>query len=572
MIIFKEIRYKNLLSTGAQFITIPLNESKTNLVIGENGAGKSTMLDALTYVLFGKAFRNINIPQLVNTMNETDCLVEIDFAIAKKEYTIRRGAKPSIFEIFIDGELVDQDSRVKDYQDHLEQNILKLNYKSFCQVVVLGSASFVPFMQLKPKDRRIIIEDLLDIQIFSAMNMVLKQRLTNLKDSENSVYVHLELNKEKLKVHQQHLVELKKDNKSQVKAKRDQQEKDLNEESKLVKELAQVSEEIEKLNDSIKDKDIVRKKESELNQLSVKLQNSRNKLREETMFFKENDNCPTCKQIITDSFKNTTIEAKESKIQEIEDALKILHEKWKVVEARKSQIALVEFFEIRDLEKKKIGLEISLEHVKDDLNQLEMEISTLEKKKSSKKTDETISDFELTIKGLEAEKQRLSIEKHQYDIIGSMLKDSGIKTKIIRQYVPVINKLVNKYLTTLDFFVNFTLDENFNESIKSRGRDDFSYDSFSEGEKMRIDLSLLFTWREIARLKNSSNTNLLILDEIFDSSMDSEGIENFLKMMNDVHQGVNIFVISHRGDTLHDKFDNVLKFKKQSNFTVLAGD
>lgn len=569
MILFKDVSWKNFLSTGDQSSIVRLSECKTNLIVGENGSGKSTLLDAITFALYGKPFRNINKPQLLNSVNSVGCEVEIGFEIGKNEYRIKRGISPSIFEIYKDRKLINQDSKVRDYQDYLENVILKLSHKSFCQVVILGSASFVPFMKMPAKDRREIIEDLLDIQIFSAMNAVLKLKIQAMKDEEYSNFSKISVREEKIKVHQKYLESLTKDNKEQIVQKKKQIVDTEIESEKLEEQIIDLSKEVVDLTAKGKDYEDIRKKVQKIEQLQDRLTETGLKIQKDIVFFKETTDCPTCKQTIDAVFRNSTIQEKNKKYVEIISAMEKLSIDLENNVKKLIQVKMV-MSDIKTKEKLIESLNGQIRGLNRYISNLESEIKTLKEKKVTDASQIQIQQLEVELDGLITNRESLVQDRHYYDIVALMLKDSGIKTKVIKQYLPIINNLVNRYLSALDFFVNFTLDENFQESIKSRNRDDFSYSSFSEGEKMRIDLSLLFTWREVARLKNSASTNLLILDEIFDGSMDSNGIEDFLKLMTELHSNVNIFIISHRGDLFQDKFDQTIKFKKIGNFSQIV--
>lgn len=565
MILFKKVKYKNFLSTGNVFTEISLKEYPTTLVIGENGAGKSTFLDAITFSLFGKPFRNINKPQLVNSINEKECVVEIEFDIGSKNYKIIRGIKPNIFEIWCDGELLNQDARSKDYQDQLEKLILKMNYKSFTQIVILGSTNFTPFMQLSASDRRAVIEDLLDIQIFSAMNVLVKNKLSTFKEEEGSLRIQIDAVKGKIDLHKKHLEELKKNTKELV----DSKKKELDENKISLKnfadEAALKESEIDALVESISDEDLNTKKFTKLNQLEAKIESNIQKLENDIKFYSDNSTCPTCDQAINN--KEEKVHTCNSKIDELNTGLKKLKEESDSVLSRISAIKRIQQ-ELKTLEKELVSINTSSKQTRKYIEKLETEIEDLENKPAMSQ------DFKAQSKELlnqlqefnEKRKEAVTNTQH-YEIVSQLLKDGGIKSKIIKQYIPVINKLVNKYLAAMDFFVNFTLDEEFKECIKSRHRDDFSYDNFSEGEKKRIDLALLFTWRSVAKLKNSVNTNLLIFDEVFDGSLDNNGTEEFLKLINMMNDDANIFVISHKGDILVDKFKHTVRFAKVKNFS-----
>ena len=570
MITFEKVRWKNFLSTGTYFTEIDLQRSPNTLIIGNNGAGKSTILDALCFGLFGKPFRKINKPQLLNSINQQDCIVEIEFSIGKKQYKVVRGIKPNTFEIYCNGIMVDQDAKAKDYQEHLEKFILKINYKSFTQVVILGSASFVPFMQLTPADRRAIIEDLLDIQIFSSMNGVVKEKMSAIKDIATKNKYEMDLTSEKINFQKQSIEEHKNRSDEEIAKKRKEIADSVDQIFTLEKNVELIQKHIDVLQSKIADQMSVQRKSSKLLHLESKLESRIKKIDKEVTFYEEHADCPTCKQGIGQEFRteqvstlnetkgevttalsdiNVQIAATSKRIEQIQNGLKHITEHNNEVVKHNSTISAINKFvtklqrEVEELTSHKD----SLEEENAKLKELREELGVLIKKQ-----------------------EELSTEKQYYEFAGNLLKDTGIKTKIIRQYLPIMNKLINKYLTAMDFFVNFNINESFEETIKSRHRDEFGYANFSEGEKMRIDLALLFTWRQIAKLKNSTNTNLLILDEVFDSSLDGVGTEEFLKLIQEMGSDTNIFVISHKGDQLFDKFRSIIRFEKKNNFSQVA--
>ncbi len=570
MIVFKKIRWKNFLSTGNNFTEIDFQRSKTTLIAGENGSGKSTVLDALCFSLFGRTFRRINLPQLVNSINERDMVVEVEFTIGRKEFLIRRGLLPRLFEIFIDGQLLNQDSKSRDYQKYLESSILKLNYKSFTQVVILGSSTFVPFMQLTAADRRDIIEDLLDIQIFSTMNVLLKQRIFELKDDMQAVDYKIELAKEKIGMHRNYIRKIKEKSKENI----DKKKVEVKEASGQVKtiqvEIDELQQQIVDLLGEIKDRETVEEKLEYWEDLEKKINRNSRRTKEDIKFFEETDNCPTCKQSIDDTFKRNTLVVKAAKVADYEQALKDIAAEVEITEERLSDINAV-MTDIRsqetDVSERNTSIAAITQYitkVQDEITDLldEEDITDAEKAKLRSLREDSDS--------LKKRRHELIDDRHYYEVAYNLLRDSGIKAKIVKQYLPVMNKLINKYLAAMDFFVQFTLDENFKEQIKSRHRDDFSYGSFSEGEKLRIDLALLFTWREVARMKNSANTNLLILDEVFDSSLDAAGTEEFLKLLHSLVGKTNVFVITHKADILTDKFDAQIRFEKKKSFSRIA--
>ena len=570
MITFKYLRWKNFLSTGNVFTEIKLDKAKSTLVVGENGAGKSTMLDALSFALYGKPFRKINKPQLMNTINQKGLEVQVEFKISKNSYKIIRGVKPNKFEIYENDKIINQDAAARDYQDVLEKNILKLNHKSFSQIVVLGSSTFVPFMQLPSMHRRDVIEDLLDIQIFSTMNTLLKDKVnTNKSEILNNDY-NINLAEEKIKMQHQYISDLKNNTEKRInesKVKIAKAEKEKIDFSSVIEELQS---EVNTLQESVSDFESLTKKKTKVEQLEYKLQEKIKKLEHDIEFYQDHDNCPVCKQDIEDDFKDLTIEEKEASLKETTSGFNQLRDEWQSINTRIQEIMVIQ----SDIASKQTDISNNNSHI-NALNKIIDSINDdISKIDNADKSDETekkkLDTLEKAQVKLQAYKEELINERAVLDIASMMLKDSGIKTRIIKQYIPVMNKLINKYLAAMDFFVDFQLDENFNETIKSRFRDVFSYASFSEGEKMRIDLALLFTWRAVSKLRNSVSTNLLIMDEVFDSSLDNTGTEEFLKILNDLTSDTNVFIISHKGDQLYDKFHSVIRFEKHKNFSRIA--
>lgn len=570
MIFFKVLRYKNILSTGNAFTEIRFDTSSTTLIVGENGAGKSTFLDAIAFVLYGKAFRKINKPQLLNSVNQKNLLVEIEFSNGHSEFLIRRGMKPNIFEIYQNGNLVNQTAATKDYQSFLEKDILKMNFKSFSQIVVLGSATFVPFMQLTPASRREVIEDLLDMQIFTVMNIILKDRNSQLKEKYRTNESQTELNVEKLELQRKHREKLEANNNELIEKKRAQIAEYVSNIRVLGTEIQGLSEEIKELTESLDPVRNSETKKTEYEQILDKLSKKLIRLQKEDKFYTENDDCPTCHQTIDPVFKVEKRAGIANTSQQVNSAISKLNEKISILEFQVVQYRDL-FQTIKQKQSENNVKQTSISNYQMFIAQLEKEIEELsEKNDDIKELNENILILKENLKQLEDEKRELLDSQKLYKIALEMLKDTGIKSLIIKQYVPVINKLVNHYLQQFDFFVQFELDETFSEKIKSRFRDEFSYDSFSEGEKKRIDLALMLTWRSIAKLRNSVSTNLLIMDEVFDGSMDSDGVENLINMIRTVCKDDNIFVISHNRSAMLDKFDTVLTFKKQGNFSRMV--
>ena len=570
MIYFKTIRYKNFLSTGNSFTEIELNKNNTTLIVGENGAGKSTILDALSFALYNKPFRKVNKPQLLNSINKKDLIVELEFDIGSSMYKIIRGFRPTIFEVYQNNKMLNQDAASRDYQEILEKQILKLNHKSFCQVVVLGSASFVPFMQLIPVHRREIIEDLLDIQIFSTMNSLLKEKIGNNNTKLLEIDYQYDLTSEKIKMQHEHIMALQKNNDEQIEKLKVDLKQYMEKINAEKKEIEKIDLEIENANAGIQDQDQVNKKSKKLQVLETQLNDKLAKLQNEIEFFNSHDNCPTCKQGIDDTFKCETVSVKQNQLEETNAGVEQLRQEILNIQDRIQTIANISS-QITSFNIEKITHSNSITGLIQQCKKAAKDIEEFQKKTEEFViNDDKMKELETSIDQLTEQKSELSKDKEAYNIASIILKDNGIKARIIKQYIPVINKLINKYLSAMDFFVQFELDENFDETIKSRFRDEFSYASFSEGEKMRINLAILFTWRAIAKLRNSASTNLLIMDEVLDGSLDSNGTDEFLKILNNLTQDTNTFIISHKVDQLVDKFSNVLKFAKIKNFSQVA--
>lgn len=568
MLNFTQIKWKNFLSTGNYWLTIKLNKSQNTLVVGENGSGKSTMLDALCFALYNKPFRSINKPALLNSINQKDAVVEVEFTTENHEFKIIRGIKPDIFEIYKDGLLQDQTASV-DYQDYLEKFILKLNYKSFTQIVILGSASFTPFMQLKAADRRAIIEDLLDIQIFSLMNGLVKTKLSEITSKRNENKVLIEGAQEKIAMQERYMSEVQQDVDKLMAENLLERKHHADEIVRLNAEIHTAVDAVAALRTKMTDKAKNEAALKKASQLETQIEHVLGKHKKMKTFYEVEEACPTCVQMIAGEFKEKQVDDLTKKIVECETGLTQLEQKLTGYQSRLAEISMIEK-EIRQHELTISGHRTLIQQINKFMQKLDEKLLSLKQNHTSTgREQERLVEHQQELVKLEAEKKDMIEQAAYYDTAGSLLKDTGIKTKIIRQYLPIINMLVNKYLASMDFFVNFTLDETFKETIKSRYRDDFCYDSFSEGEKQRIDMALMLTWRSVAKLKNSANTNLLILDEIFDSSMDVTGTEELMKILHSL-DGANVFVISHRGDLLQDKFRSVVRFTKQQNFSHIV--
>ena len=565
MIIFTKVRWKNFLSTGNTFTEIFLDKNPSTLIIGENGAGKSTILDALCFGLFNKPFRQISKSQLINTINARDAVVEVEFETQNKQVKIVRGIKPNLFEIYVNDIMINQNANAKDYQKHLEQQILKFNYRSFTQVVILGSSTFVPFMQLNTKARREVVEDILDIKIFSLMNFVLKTKVREINTNITEGNYATDLTKSKIEI-QEKYIEDSKNNRDTILSEKTNlisvNEEEIFANKKKETELQQST---NSFLEAMKGEEVVTAKRDKLKDIQFSIKDKHNRSTNLITFFEENDDCPTCEQHIDEEFKCKTIDEKLLEVRELETGLNKLSDEMNKVNKKvkdfrnlasaiqKNQVEIGKYRStIIQLEKFNSTLEAEIKQIKDK------EIAEEDVKKLDK-LQEKLYSLDLTSK-------KLKEELFYYDVAKNLLQDTGIKTKIVKQYLPIMNKLINTYLSSMDFFVNFNIDENFSETIKSRYRDDFTYANFSEGEKMRIDLALLFTWRAVAKMKNSTNTNLLILDEIFDSSLDNDGTDAFLKILGTFDKE-NVFVISHKQDMLFDKFRNTIKFEKSRNFS-----
>lgn len=568
MIVFKKIRWKNFLSTGNIFTEIELNKSATTLIVGENGAGKSTLLDALSFALFNKPFRKINKPLLLNSITKKDLVVEIEFSIGSNNYKIVRGIKPNIFEVYQNGSLLNQSADSKDYQDILEKQILKINFKSFCQVVVLGSASFVPFMSLPAGQRREIIEDLLDLQIFTSMNAILKQKIvTNAED-----LIKQEANKtiieEKMKLVKKHLIEIQNNNEKIISEKNERKEQTNIQINELDDEYWKLENKRKDLEEKMVDEKELASSMKKLTALKHKFEAHLSSQKEQIKFFTDHDNCPTCKQEIDETFKCDMVQSNQERVKELEDNLEVVAKNYVETNDKINEMMNIQT-EINNTKMDIHKISTKISSLIEYRTQLENEINTIQKNVREDNSDQ-LNKLVDELKEAEDVLCELHDLKQTYQAVSVLLKDGGIKAKIIKQYIPIINKLINKYLSSMDFFVQFELNEEFNETIKSRFRDEFSYASFSEGEKMRINLAILFTWRAVAKLRNSISTNILIMDEVMDSSLDSNGTEEFMKVLTQLAIDTNTFIISHKTDQFYDKFTSVIKFEKHKNFSKVA--
>lgn len=570
MIIFKTVKWKNLLSSGNNFTELKLDEHATTLILGENGSGKSTLLDAMCFGLYGRGFRNLKKELLVNSVNQSGLLVEINFSIGKREYKVIRGVKPNKFEIYVDNVFVNQDATVRDYQEHLEKNILKMSHRSFTQVAILGSANFVPFMQLKAKDRRNLVEDLLDISIFSTMMDLLRKRQSSHTIEVRETVHEINIMEERISGLTSQLNALHENREQKIgKFETTIKETDDNIEVLLSKVDAK-NKLIKEKTSSISDRDPQEDRLKQAKNLFSKLEDKKHLVIKEIDFYQDNDNCPTCKQDLDEEHKKTHLAEKQKKAIELADALDQINGTIQDSTNRMEEIGRVQEG-ITSLQSQISVLQTEIISNQKYISKLNHEIRDLKTETSYTNTaQDQIDANEESLEILHKKKESLVEQGHYYDIANTLLRDQGVKQKIIKQYVPIMNNMINKYLAALEFFVGFELDESFEETIKSRFRDVFKYDNFSQGEKMRIDLALLFTWRTIARMKNSVNTNLLILDEVFDSSLDVAGTDDFLKLLNTLTEKTNTFIISHKGEALYDKFNNVIRMEKHKNFSRIA--
>lgn len=571
---FHTVRWKNLLSTGNEFTELYLDKNKSTLIVGENGAGKSSFLDALAIGLYGLPFRDINKPTVINSITNKHMVVEVEMTINGSHYLIRRGMKPSKFEVFKDNNPIpfDQDAKSRDQQQIFEEEILKMNYTAFKQIVVLGKTDYVPFMKLKSKSRQEVIENLLDIKVFSIMAAILKQKNDVLTDDIKETNKSIEIATAELKVHEDYIATLHEDKATLLKQLRDKVKKGEQQVKKLISESEVLNKQAQALNDDVVDKSEVDNKIKQIVDCERRLEDKLNSLRREIAFYESNDNCPTCAQGIQHDFKEHTITIDLEKVTEVETALETLGERYQKESLRLAEITKT-VDQIVEINSKVSNINTSINHYREYIDDLKIDIENL-KSQNLHKIELEIERITNLIGSHSQSKEALLIAKEVYDAAGVLLKDNGIKTSIIKQYIPIINKLINKYLASMSFFINFEIDENFNETIKSAFREEFSYNNFSEGEKLRIDLAILFTWRAIAKMRNSMSTNLLVLDEIFDSSLDQVGVDDFLKIIKDVCSDVsgesNIFIISHKADQLIDRFDQVIKFEKHKNFSRIV--
>ena len=568
MILFKRISYKNFLSTGNQPIEIDLSISQTTLIVGTNGTGKSTLLDALCFVLFNRPFRIIKKEQMVNTINNGDCIVEVEFDVGTKNYIIRRGIKPNLFEIFCNGKLINQDANNVDYQKYLETNIMKLNYRSFIQVVLLGSSSYEPFMKMKPRYRREVVEEILDIRVFGLMDLILRSQQSDLQKKLTEVRHQCELIKTKYETEAKYLKTL--EDKGTDNQRVQQNKLVENDKNRLDYEtkLQELNEQIAVSQNELKGQDNTLQKLKELEKYETKIEQNLDTHKKTLGFFKENDTCPVCTQSIDTNFKEEKCNHETTTISKLESGLQQLVEEISTQEQKVTGFNQVSN-KINNMNVEIAKVASSLSALKKHSDQIQQDISTASQRDSDVEgIKQSLSDMSAELGVADANLTDVQEEKDYVDVLREILNDKGAKANIIRKYVPIMNQLINKYLQAMDFYISFNLDEEFNETVKSRFRDTFNYNNFSEGEKMRIDLALLFTWRQIAKMKNSVNTNLLVLDEIFDSSLDGQGTDDFFKIIKTMTKE-NIFIISHKGDILFDKFTDIVKFEKYKNFTRL---
>ena len=569
MIYFKTLKWRNFLSTGNQFIEIEMNKSASTLIIGKNGSGKSTLLDALCFVLFNRPFRNIKKEQLVNTINNIDCEIQCEFNIGNKEYKVVRGIKPNIFKIYCDGLLLNQEASSVDYQKTLEQNIMKLNYRSFIQVVILGASSYEPFMHLRVRHRREVVEEILDIRVFTHMDILLRQKQGELSKAITDVSHRYDLMKEKYELQNNHFIQIKNRDQSDIIQRKDKIEQDKKDQEQYNAKLKDLNNKIYWNKIELEDSEKTTKTANQLSRLEAKIETNLLNHKKNLELFENNSTCPTCTQDIGVELRIKKLAEEKVKITKLELGLKDL-----LSEIIKTETKINEFAKLVD-KINELGIEVakidtSITEINRHSNRLNEEIDKLESdKKNTNLIAQELDTIKIQLEEIDIEKKKVIDEKQYIDIAREILNDTGVKANIIKKYLPIMNQLINENLQAMDFFVNFHLNEEFEETIKSRHRDTFNYNNFSEGEKMRIDLALLFTWRSIAKLKNSINTNVLILDEIFDSSLDGQGTDDFLKILKSLNKE-NVFIISHKGDIMFDKFTNIIKFEKYKNFTRLV--
>jgi len=569
MIYFKTLKWRNFLSTGNQFIEVEMNKSAATLIIGKNGSGKSTLLDALCFVLFNRPFRNIKKEQLVNTINNIDCEIQCEFNIGNKEYKVVRGIKPNIFNIYCDGLLLNQEASSVDYQKTLEQNIMKLNYRSFIQVVILGSSSYEPFMHLRVRHRREVVEEILDIRVFTHMDILLRQKQGELSKAVTDVSHRYDLMKEKYELQNSHFIQIKNRDQSDIIQRQDKIEQDKKDQEQYNVKLKDLNNKIYQDRIEFEDSKKADKTATQLSKLEAKIETNLLNHKKNLEFFESNSKCPTCTQDIGVELRTKKSAEEKVKITKLELGLKDL-----LSEIIKTETKINEFAKLAD-KINELGIEVakidtSITEINRHSNRLNEEIDKLESdKENTNLIAQELDTIKIQLEEIDIEKKKVIDEKRYIDIAREILNDTGVKANIIKKYLPVMNQLINENLQAMDFFVNFHLNEEFEETIKSRHRDTFNYNNFSEGEKMRIDLALLFTWRAIAKLKNSVNTNILILDEIFDSSLDGQGTDDFFKILKSLSKE-NVFIISHKGDIMFDKFTNIIKFEKYKNFTRLV--
>jgi DNA repair exonuclease SbcCD ATPase subunit len=568
VITFKKIKYKNFLSTGNTPIEIELNKSNTTLIVGSNGSGKSTLLDALCFVLFNRPFRIIKKEQLINTVNQSDCEIVVEFDIGTKQYKVIRGIKPNTFEIYQNGKLINQDASNIDYQKYLENNIMRLNYRSFLQVVLLGSSSYEPFMKMKPRYRREVVEEILDIRVFGLMDLILRPQQTELTKNVTELRHKCDLIESKYETELKHYKALSDLNLNDLDGKRKTLEKNGEASNQYHKKIEEINIELESHQDKVKYKDKEQTKLNKLSKLEAKIEQNLSTHKKNLEFFQENDNCPTCTQPLQSEFRGEKIAYEKGKLVTLNDGMKKLMEE---IARQEELITAMEKIsnKMYELNVDVSKMQTSIEEINKYSNNIHEEIKALENKQTDgKEIEKHLEQLKIDLENTKAEQDKIVEQKGYVDILREILNDKGAKSQIIKKYVPIMNTLINQYLQAMDFFISFHLDEEFNETVKSRFRDTFNYNNFSEGEKMRIDLALLFTWRQIAKMKNSVNTNLLVLDEIFDSSLDGQGTDDFFKIIKTMTKE-NIFIISHKGDILFDKFTNIVRFEKYKNFTRL---